>query len=703
MKRTVIIVDNDRKEETFVKVKTALQVCSLTWTICFSDKDAISFVEAYNPCLVMVDVFLDPDQELLFANEGRFPNGGVYDILGLKVADDIKSCFPQTPVLLMSGYKPEEVLEAAIGREVDGFLWKNGDIDRIASTINSITNLYQAPFEPMYNTVRSVISSSHTYWQRKAMLESAAKYFEGGDTSSRLTSLWISMLCHFRSDRNLSELAKRAIVAADEMFRLVRSAPVSAPYCADVGLIYWLGYLILNSGMITDQASADDINRAWILACVFRNFGHIAGFCSIICAEGAISAMWGCESNPERTTELTMNEKKYLLDLFEKNEDVNVQRFGDRLNKILLGDKLNECYGMVSSILFLKMKEAQKISAKHNAIVEYIVCGLAMHDLLNHDKQRFKEGWQLSFNSCPLGYMFALCDILQPIGSSSFFDEKMDFDDVESRTKNARIRDVRIREARFLPPEEDGTPQQIVLEYYYSFTLGRYPSETKILVSKPVQDLKDHLERMQDGLKFGQHIIGSVRHTAGKDAEDILLISSRNRRQPDSGSIGYTYEGERSDIISKIDSLMSQSNRIIAMLETHHELARDEMNRVQDMLADIDRSQLKNDDLRPFLELTQAIGSIQSAVLAEDKELARRIAEMCERIENSSNLTTKAKLTLMLGFICFETKYDLKGIVEAYDDLSFRFYEKSLGLWINIKERVRSRLEYESNSKKIDD
>jgi hypothetical protein len=70
------------------------------------------------------------------------------------------------------------------------------------------------------------------------------------------------------------------------------------------------------------------------------------------------------------------------------------------------------------------------------------------------------------------------------------------------------------------------------------------------------------------------------------------------------------------------------------------------------------------------------------------RDLARTIAIIEASSSKASNVETKLKLAISLGFVCLETKYDLKGLAEAYDTASFRAYEKLSTLYAKLKERI---------------
>ena len=69
-------------------------------------------------------------------------------------------------------------------------------------------------------------------------------------------------------------------------------------------------------------------------------------------------------------------------------------------------------------------------------------------------------------------------------------------------------------------------------------------------------------------------------------------------------------------------------------------------------------------------------------------ELGERISRMEQAALQTSNVSTKLKLMFSLVFVSLETEVNLKGIAEAYDNLSFSGYEKLTSLYAKLKEKL---------------
>jgi hypothetical protein len=407
--------------------------------------------------------------------------------------------------------------------------------------ITSLVKSHQCPYEPLHSLLQSVISTDQNVWRKQDTLASATAYFTSEGRYLRCARLWASMRCHFERDASLVEVVDATYVAVSGVDRFLESHPAVTAFTADAGLTYWLGYILLCEGVLrTVGGSLSDLHMAWAFACMVHNSGFSGELTQIACEGNEILSRMTGYGGALKCASTFEKERNALIGFITEREgvdSVNVQPLAAAVKSVALADDVVHRHGIMGALLFLALVNRHSPALTKSSLIKSVATGLATHDFMEPSRPDIPgSGWHFPVEAFPVGYLFSVCDLVQPVTFHPAFLTQRTRLEVLERVSQAAVKSVRIVQATAAPfGDGNSSPASLALEYAYAFAVpsSRPAERTRVVTvaERPADALLEDLPKLQSALGLQSRLWGSVRHRIGDAEKDLPGAGHRKVHQ----------------------------------------------------------------------------------------------------------------------------------------------------------------------------
>lgn len=298
MKMRVLIVDNRSDDPAVVNMRGWIEshfpgsYCQTIDSRTFEPGELL----AHKPDVVLVDVALDPDEEMYF--DKLTTTQAAFDaerkLSGIEYCRRLKASFGNLPVILMSLYFDPRILTVAIEAGADGFIWKRQlEKEHFIPAVEATFVRHKTDDIAFYARLRGLLEDEAAgAWNREHMLYAMDAFFTHGSGTRRLTGLWCTLaeiVEEVLPSETVNELL-RALMDTEAL--LLAANPRMRDHVRHAGNVFWLGYYLLNSvealknleGLAgfsgatfagSSRTPFEQTNLAWLLSALLHDVGYL--------------------------------------------------------------------------------------------------------------------------------------------------------------------------------------------------------------------------------------------------------------------------------------------------------------------------------------------------------------------------------------------------------------------------------------------